>query len=70
MHAKLVNLITVFSKTGERCQNNTDVSANVKGMNYFYVALYAKSITELQKKSVCHFYTCLGKDKEYYELVH
>lgn len=50
MYAKLVNLITVFSKTGERCQNNTDVSANVKGMNYFYVALYAKSITELQKK--------------------
>lgn len=50
MYAKLVNLITVFSKTGERCQNNTDVSANVKGMNYFFVALYAKSITELQKK--------------------
>lgn len=50
MYAKLVNLtITVFSKTGERCQNNTDVSANVKGMNYFFVALYAKSITELQK---------------------
>lgn len=48
MYAKLVNLITVFSKTGERCQNNTDVSANVKGMNYFFVALYAKSITELQ----------------------
>lgn len=44
MYAKLVNLITVFSKTGERCQNNTDVSANVKGMNYFFVALYAKSI--------------------------
>lgn len=42
MYAKLVNLITVFSKTGERCQNNTDVSANVKGMNY--LALYAKSI--------------------------
>lgn len=50
MCAKLVNLITVFSKTGERCQNNTpDVSANVKGMNFFFVALYAKSITELQK---------------------
>lgn len=39
MYAKLVNLITVFSKTGERCQNNKDVSANVKGMNYFFMSL-------------------------------
>lgn len=64
IYAKLVSFITVFSKIGEKCQNYTDGFANVKGMNYFFMSLYAKFIRELQK--VCHhFYTYLGKDVEY-----
>lgn len=66
IYAKLVSFITVFSKIGEKCQNYTDGFANGKGMNYFFMSLYAKFIRELQK--VCHhFYTYLGKDVEYYE---